>query len=203
MRANSGFRHTGRFLTARLWVLPALVVGLGITPVWANQPPAAGPGQNALKTIPTTTPKPSTRTASGAKGPVSRQGVVPRVRLVAQTGKRDPFKLPPPPSVKGTGSVLEGAVGAQLPPGNRGLVISQLRLEGVVRENTSQRMIAVVTNETKRAYFLSENDSVYNGVVSKITPDAVYFNENDLDESGRVSTREVIKRLGVAPGEGR
>ena len=197
MRASSGFRHAGRFQAARSWFLPALVVGLGIAPAWVNLPAAAGPGQNATNTIPTTTPKPGSRTASGAKGPASHQG------LVAQTGKRDPFKLPPPPSVKATGSVREGAAGGQLPPGNRGLVISQLRLEGVVRENTSQRMIAVVTNETKRAYFLSENDAVYNGVVSKITPDAVYFNENDLDESGRVSTREVIKRLGVAPGEGR
>jgi hypothetical protein len=195
MRGSSGFRDAGRFLTARLWVLPALVVGLGFLPAWVSQPAATGSGQNATNTIPTTTPKPGTRIASGAKGPASRQG------LAAQTGKRDPFKLPLPPSVKGTGSVLEGAAGGQLPPGNRGLVISQLRLEGVVRENTSQRMIAVVINEAKRAYFLSENDAVYNGVVSKITPDAVYFNENDLDESGRVSTREVIKRLGVAPGE--
>ena len=87
--------------------------------------------------------------------------------------------------------------------GVRGLLISQLRLEGVVREQTANKMIAVVTNETKRAYFLHENDSVYNGVVSKITPDAVYFKENVLDANGRVTTREVVKRLGSAPGEGR
>lgn len=91
----------------------------------------------------------------------------------------------------------------RLPPGNRGLVISQLKLEGVVRENNSNKMIAVVTNETKRAYFLADNDAVYNGVVTKITPDAVYFKENVLDENGRVSTREVIKKLGAAPGEAR
>ena len=83
------------------------------------------------------------------------------------------------------------------------MLISQLKLEGVVREQTDNKMIAVVTNETKRAYFLHENDSVYNGVVSKITPDAVYFKENVLDANGRVTTREVVKRLGSAPGEGR
>lgn len=65
------------------------------------------------------------------------------------------------------------------------------------------KMIAVVTNETKRAYFLHENQSVYNGVVSKITMDAVYFTENVLDAEGRVTTREVVKRMNTALGEGR
>ena len=64
-------------------------------------------------------------------------------------------------------------------------------------------MIAVVTNETKRAYFLTENESVYNGVVSKITPDSVSFTENVLDSEGRVTTREVVKKLNPASGEGR
>lgn len=90
-----------------------------------------------------------------------------------------------------------------LPPGPRGLVISQLILQGIVRQETTNKMLAVVTNYTKRAYFLRENDAVYNGVVSRITPDAVYFKENHLDQSGRVSSVEVIKRLPSAPGEGR
>jgi hypothetical protein len=90
-----------------------------------------------------------------------------------------------------------------LPPGLRGLVIAQLILEGVVRLDTTNKMIAVVTNNTKRAYFLRENDAVYNGVVSKIAPDAVYFKENHFDPSGRVSSVEVVKRLPSAPGEGR
>jgi hypothetical protein len=64
-------------------------------------------------------------------------------------------------------------------------------------------MIAVVTNYTKRAYFLRVNDTVYDGVVSKITPEAVYFMENTLDASGRVATREVVIKLGSGLGEGR
>jgi hypothetical protein len=64
-------------------------------------------------------------------------------------------------------------------------------------------MIAVVTNYTKRAYFLRVSDTVYNGMVSKITPEAVYFKENTLDSSGRVATREVEVKLGSATGEGR
>jgi hypothetical protein len=64
-------------------------------------------------------------------------------------------------------------------------------------------MIAVVTNSSKRAYFLRENDTLYNGVVSKITPDAIYFKENTLDSKGRVETHQVVAKLGSAPGEGR
>jgi hypothetical protein len=119
-------------------------------------------------------------------------------------GKRDPFKLPPAGGAKGGAETPENILeGTALPPGERGLVISQLTLEGVVRQQTDNKMIAVVINETKRAYFLHENQAVYNGVVSKITPDSVYFKENVLDEGGRVTTREVVKRLGSAPGEGR
>jgi Tfp pilus assembly protein PilP len=96
-----------------------------------------------------------------------------------------------------------GAVSGVLPAGIRGLVISQLRLEGTVRQESANTMIAVVTNYTKRAYFLRVSDMVYNGMVSKITPEAVYFKENTLDSSGRVATREVEIKLGSATGEGR
>ena len=90
-----------------------------------------------------------------------------------------------------------------MPAGARGLVISDLRVEGIVHEETEDSMIAVVTNRTRRAYFLRVNDTVHNGVVSKITPEAVYFKENTLDSSGRVATREVELKLGSAPGERR
>jgi hypothetical protein len=114
-------------------------------------------------------------------------------------GRRDPFKAwvaPTPPSRL----LLEPGA---LPPGTRGLVISGLRLEGTVRDQAANTMIAVVTNYTKRAYFLRVNDAVYNGVVSKITPEAIYFKENTLDSRGRVTTHEVEIKLGSAPGEGR
>jgi hypothetical protein len=126
----------------------------------------------------------------------------PKQAPAAVAGRRDPFKLPAPVSAAGPAGAAETA-GGTMPPGSRGLVISQLILEGIVRQDTTNKMIAVVTNYTKRAYFLRENDALFNGVVSKITPDSVYFNENYLDPNGRVGTREVVKRLGAAPGEGR
>jgi hypothetical protein len=99
--------------------------------------------------------------------------------------------------------VVAEAAGGALPPGSRGLVIFQLRLEGIVHDESTNQFIAVVTNYTKRAYFLRVNDTVYNGVVSKITSDAVYFRENTLDSQGQVGTREVVMKLGSGPGEER
>jgi Tfp pilus assembly protein PilP len=118
-------------------------------------------------------------------------------------GRRDPFLIPMPP--KGGAGAVEAMNegGGPLPPGKRGLLIGQLKLEGVVRQSGDKPMIAVVTNSTNRAYFLRENDEVYNGVVSKITPDSIYFTETVRDATGQMSSRQVIKRLGSGPGENR
>lgn len=132
-----------------------------------------------------------------------RQPVPTPMRAPVIVGKRDPFKLPPPPGPGGAEPAGgEGLLGP-LPGGKRGLVVGQLRLEGIVRLDTSNTMIAVVTNYRNLAYFLRENDAVYNGVVSKITPDSISFKENYLDQFGRAQVREIVKRLSGAAGEGR
>ncbi len=114
-------------------------------------------------------------------------------------GRRDPFKAWVAPSAADHSAFEPG----RLPAGTRGLVISSLRLEGIVRQQPADEMIAVVTNDTRRAYFLRVNDTVYNGVVSKITPAAICFKENTLDSQGRVVMREVEIKLGSVVGEGR
>ena len=141
------------------------------------------------------------RTTRRASAPVDAAASGETERAVV-VGRRDPFKLPPPPGTAGPGGALDMAAGP-LPPGTRGLVIGQLKLGGIVRQDTTNMMLAVVINSANRAYFLRESDVLYNGVVSKITPDSVQFRENYLDPNGRVQTREVVKRLGQAPGERR
>ena len=190
----------------RLLLLAALALGLGVSSSWADQQAPTPPPRSA-RTAQTS----GRKKTAGSTPAKSAKTIAHRTTKTATSqrstlaeGKRDPFKLPVAPGARGSGEgIMESAQGGALPPGVRGLLISQLKLEGVVREQTANKMIAVVTNETKRAYFLTENESVYNGVVSKITPDAVYFKENVLDGNGRVTTREVMKRLGSAPGEGR
>ena len=139
----------------------------------------------------------SPRKDAGAEPPRTTTPSIPSTAA----GRRDPFK---PWGTPGTsGHPVASGVSGSLPPGIRGLVISELRVEGIVLLESANYMIAVVTNNSKRAYFLRVNDPVYNGVVSKITPEAVYFKENMLDSSGRVATHEVAIKLGSAPGEGR
>ena len=155
--------------------------------------------------------KPSGRTASGSRRD-TKQRAGPRhgwrsgshvdckPEACSQRPERSfqalamPGPATPPPASGPTGV---------LPAGIKGLVISQLKMEGVVHEEATNSMIALVTNSGKRAYFLRVNDSVHNGMVSKITPDAIYFRENTLDWSGRTSTHEVAIKLGSVRGEGR
>jgi hypothetical protein len=114
-------------------------------------------------------------------------------------GGRDPFRLPPPP-VPGAGRKILAPV--FLPPGPRGLVISQLVLEGIVAENAGKTMIAVVTNQSRRAYFLHKNEMLYDGMVTRIVPGAVYFQEKAPTAGGADHFRVVVKRLSVQ-GESR
>lgn len=159
----------------------------------AKTPPPDQRSQSAVTEAKPAKKKVASRLAGGTPAlPAKHQ------RAPAVAGRRDPFRLPPPPAPPGQAEPLRAT--GPLPPGKRGLIIGQLRLEGTVRKDSTQTMIAVVANSNNRAYFLRERDAVYDGVVSKITPDAVYFQENITDMNGRVSSHEVVKRLGPAPG---
>jgi len=106
-------------------------------------------------------------------------------------GKRDPFVSPISTS---TGVALPGS---NCSSGKRCLVIDQLVLRGVVKTTTG--MIAVVANSINKAYFLHENDPVFNGYVVRITGDSVVFKENTVDRAGRQGTREVVKKVTTPP----
>ncbi len=193
-----------------LW--SSLLITIAVTWVWVKvgqaQPMGVDPAVQAVAGAQATSPaaKSKARRSVAAKRtsgkpqesapPGPQAGRAPEI-----AGRRDPFKLPPAPG-RGGGTAEEEEV--ILPcTGKRCLRISQLRLEGIVRLDTTNVMIAVVDTNANRAYFLRENDAVYNGVVSKITPDTVYFQENVMDPSGRVTVREVVKKLSQGPGEGR
>ena len=57
----------------------------------------------------------------------------------------------------------------------------------MVRADTG--MIAVVVNAFNKAYFLRENDPVFNGYVVKITGDSIIFKETIQDKTGQVVRR--------------
>ncbi len=144
--------------------------------------------------------KSATKPAKPTTPPEKLTSSTPSFRA-AEGSLRDPFKLPPKPTEGGPTSPEQEIVGP-LPPGSRGLIIGQLRLEGIVRQGMQNpKMIAVLANPANRAYFLRENDPLYNGVITKITPDSVYFREDVKDASGKMTSHEVVKKLAPASGE--
>jgi Tfp pilus assembly protein PilP len=100
----------------------------------------------------------------------------------AMNGKRDPFFSP---------VVQEHGSGCST--GKKCLEISNINLRGVVKSDNG--FIAVVTNNIGKAYFLRENDPVFNGYVVRITGDSVVFEETIQDKLGKTSTHEVVKKI--------
>lgn len=157
----------------------------------------ASGGQNSSRSVRASE---AFRRSSVAK-PAQQRPAEERETVDALRGKRDPFRRPPPPVVGGG----KGEMERPLPPGSRGLVIGRLELKGIVREDASNTMIAVVTNPSNLAYFLHVHDRVYNGVVTTITADSIHFAEDRLDAGGRgrVETRVVVLKLGSGRQEAR
>ncbi|MGA8199040.1 MAG: hypothetical protein WB814_03190 [Candidatus Sulfotelmatobacter sp.] len=119
-------------------------------------------------------------TAKVAEAPKTPQ---PEEKKWAMTGKRDPFFSP----------IVQEPSGSGCSTGKKCLEIGQINLRGVVKSGNG--FIAVVTNSLNKAYFLRENDPVFNGYVVRITGDTVVFQETVQDKLGKAMTREVTKRI--------
>ena len=105
-------------------------------------------------------------------------------KAMSAVGHRDPFVSP---------VVAMGAMGSGCSSGKRCLAIDQIALKGVVKSDNG--MIAVVVNAMDKAYFLHENDPVFNGYVVKITGDSIVFKETFHDKLGKALTRDVTKMM--------
>jgi Tfp pilus assembly protein PilP len=99
-------------------------------------------------------------------------------------GRRDPFLSP---------VVNHSMGGSGCSTGKRCLAVDQIALTGIVKSDSG--MIAVVINAMNKAYFLRENDPVFNGYVVKITGDSIVFKETLQDKLGKSFTREVTKKI--------
>jgi hypothetical protein len=153
---------------------------------------AAKPGSPVSKSEPKQQAKVATTTkiaAPPAPAPTPAKAAAatpakpkPEEKKWAMSGKRDPFFSP-----------VVQTNGSGCSTGKKCLEVGSINLRGVVKSDSG--FIAVVTNNLNKAYFLRENDPVFNGYVVKITGDSVVFQETIQDKLGKPFTREIVKRI--------
>ena len=186
--------------SAKAQVVPATPPGATAKLVVASKTPAATKTPAVSKTPATAKTtvaaqkapketKPAAAKKAAAEGGKSADAKQPKTeskpeqKKWAMNGKRDPFFSP----------VVQQAGGSGCSTGKKCLEIGQINVKGVVKSDTG--FIAVVTNSLNKAYFLRENDPVFNGYVVRITGDSVVFQETVQDKLGKPFTREVTKRI--------
>jgi len=164
--------------------MPVAVKGSSVKPGSKEKDPFSAGKTKAHPVIAKAPPAkaPTMTVAVKDNKPVDVKKLVPK--KITAAGRRDPFISP---------VVNMGAVGSGCSSGKRCLTIDQIALKGVVRSDNG--MIAVVVNAMDKAYFLRENDPVFNGYVVKITGDSIVFKETFKDKLGKPLTRDVTKSI--------
>jgi hypothetical protein len=177
-------------------------------------PQAAKPAAPAPAAV-----KPAPQAAKPAGKPASKPAAKPAAKARAKKPAAKPaVKAVERPAIPGTAPAaaeseikqarrdpFESLIGRQnktppnLPPGIRGLQVSTLRLDGLVKGPNG--FIAVVSNPQARTYFLREGDHLYDGSVEKISMDGVSFHEEGKDAFGKPVEHQVNKRIYSSPGE--
>ncbi len=76
--------------------------------------------------------------------------------------------------------------------------MDQVRLQGVVREEVTHHMIAMVAGQSNLSYFLREGDQLFDGQVIRITSDALYIRRTG--SAPHAGSGEIALRIG--PGAG-
>jgi Tfp pilus assembly protein PilP len=167
--------------SAILWVV--LAISFAIVPaVGAQSAPAKKVAHKAKASASATAAAPAGAPDPGAGAPAAKPDAV--------TAKRDPFQ----PLVSDTKPTH-----GPLPPGKAGLIIGSVRVDGTIKSPSG--MLAVVSNEEQRVYFIREGDKLYDGDVEKIGLDGVTFKENSKDAFGKPVERMVTKRIYQSAGE--
>jgi Tfp pilus assembly protein PilP len=171
---------------------PKVVVAKAETAKLASAPKAATPSKPepmaASKEQPKTVvaaksaPASEVTVAAAPADKTSAAQLKPQDKKWAMSGKRDPFFSP---------VVQQNGSGCST--GKKCLEINAINLRGVVKSDAG--FIAVVTNNLGKAYFLRENDPVFNGYVVRITGDSVTFSETIQDKLGKPFNREVVKKI--------
>ena len=180
----SGHPKTSAITAAHVATKSAPATAKPVTPATATKAPKKTSKSAAPATKAVLKPaRPKQKVAvKDKKSPEVAKNQAPRV--INLTGRRDPFLSP---------VVNRSMIGSGCSMGKKCLAIGQISLKGVVKAEAG--MIAVVVNAMDKAYFLRENDPVFNGYVVKITGDSIIFKETVQDRLGKSFTREVTKKI--------
>jgi hypothetical protein len=170
-------------------------------PATSQTPPAAqgkapAPSQSAVQTPAAGKAQPNPATKEPAKATAQKPAKPPVEKPAEQktsVARRDTFDMLLNKPQTGN------ATPQNLPPGKAGLVVSTLRIDGIVHGTGGA--IAIVSNPQQRVYFLREGDKLYDGSVEHITLEAITFHEFGKDAFGKPLEHEVTKRLYPSPGE--
>ena len=154
---------------------------VSVTPAKAKTPAAKGKKKSTAIAVKPSEPQQKVA-VEDKKVPVEPKKE--ETKNYSANGRRDPFISP---------VVNRTMTGSGCSTGKRCLAIDQINLQGIVKSDAG--MIAVVVNALNKAYFLRENDPVFNGYVVKITGDSIIFKETLQDKMGKSFEREVTKRI--------
>jgi len=146
--------------------------------------PAKAKNKKKTTAVSVKQPAKSTVAVEDKKNPVPDPNKDAHKSISMAGGRRDPFLSP---------VVNHSMGGSGCSTGKRCLAVDQIALQGIVKSEAG--MIAVVVNAMTKAYFLRENDPVFNGYVVKITGDSIIFKETLQDKLGKSFTREVTKKI--------
>jgi hypothetical protein len=190
MRLANSITKTIAAAALAVWLAPAVLAQASAPQQPAATAPAAKPAKKKThKAAANSTASQVTAQKPSAKKPAAGAAAGTQQTAAPAAAHRDPF----------LSLLAMRKAGPPLPPGKAGLVIAQIRVDGIVKAQNG--MIAVVSNPQQRTYFVREGDRLYDGEVEKISLEGVIFRESSKDAFGKPVEREVSKRLYSSAGE--
>src|SRR5262245_55905888 len=110
-------------------------------------------------------------------------------------GRRDPFR-----SLDVTNVIQASAAPIVRPPGEKGQLVSEIKLSGVVKSKGDIRAIA--EGYRARTFFIHQGDDLYDGKVLEVRNDSLLLSQTLTDTFGKKITQQVVKKLHPTRGEG-
>jgi hypothetical protein len=152
-------------------------------------------GADAFAQAPTQQPpRPGQPPPPAQEEPPPAMAVPPSYRYDSR-GRRDPFVNPVPKPPK-----QEVEIPAVRPPGLKGVLLAEAHVAGIVVSSQSPEMTrAMISAPGGKTYFARKGDALFDSVVKDIHWDAVVFELTSKDKEGKITIREVVRKISSTP----